>query len=156
MELSSLLTPRLLELLEPQAPAPSELSDLHGGLESLQSSLGAAYMRNTSLWPDINAQAKEALRGPGFFDMPFLFNSSGYDFAHSMILGAQINQPKFNSSGAWQAFGPWEQAHGATFYPGVFDLRAQPSKIHPGSSVVMDHFVSYVQGATAVLKEGPF
>jgi hypothetical protein len=43
-----------------------------------------------------------------------------FDFA-----GAQINQPNFNSSGAWQAFGPWEQAHGASFFPGVFDLRSQ-------------------------------
>jgi len=66
---------------------------------------------------------------------------------------------------------------------GRFDLRAMPSKVNPGSSVVMDHFVcaapscharrpplvaapilcaqsrrrrAYVQGATAELKEGPF
>ena len=27
-------------------------------------SLGAAYIRNASKWPNINAQAKETLRGP--------------------------------------------------------------------------------------------
>ena len=119
-------------------------------------SLGAAYMRNTSLWPNINAQARETLRGPGFFEMPFLFNSSGYDLAHSAVLGAQVNQPNFNSTGAWTAFGPWEQSHGASIFPGAFDWRAQPSKVNPGSSVVMDHFVAYVQGATVPLEEGPF
>ena len=65
-------------------------------------------------------------------------------------------QPAFNSTGAWQALGPWEQAHGASFFPGIFDWRAAPSKINPGSSVVMDHFVAFVQGATANLREGPF
>ena len=101
------------------------------------------------------------LRGPGFFSMPFVFDGTFddghvYDLSHSMLLGAQINQPQFNSTGAWQAFGPWEQAHGATFFPGVFDLRARPSAMTPGSSVIMDHFVSYVKGATAELDEGPF
>ena len=38
------LTPRLVELLAPQAPQPAELTELHSGLESLQSTLGAAYM----------------------------------------------------------------------------------------------------------------
>ena len=45
------------------------------------------YMRNLSKWPDINAQAKETLRGPGFFDMPFDFSGPGYDLAHSTLLG---------------------------------------------------------------------
>eukprot|EP01048_Picozoa_sp_COSAG05_P026625 COSAG05_NODE_7364_length_822_cov_0.780083_2_plen_74_part_00 len=73
-----------------------------------------------------------------------------------MLMGAQINQPEFNSSGAWQAFGPWEQAQGASFFPSVFDLRTPPSKINPGSSVIMDHFVAFVEGATTDLKDGPF
>ena len=59
-------------------------------------SLGSAYMRNQSLWPNINAQENETLRGPGFFDMPFAFHSPGYDLSYSMLLGAQINQPRFN------------------------------------------------------------
>ena len=45
------------------------------------------YMRNLSKWPDINAQAKETLRGPGFFDMPFEFSGPGYDLAYSTLLG---------------------------------------------------------------------
>ena len=32
----------------------------------------------------------------------------------------------------------------------------QPSKINPNSTVVMDHFVAFVQGATAELEIGPF
>ena len=38
------LTPRLAEILQPQAPQPSELHMLHSGMDSLQSTLGAAYM----------------------------------------------------------------------------------------------------------------
>ena len=38
------LTPRLAEILESQAPEASELNALHGGLDSLQSTLGVAYM----------------------------------------------------------------------------------------------------------------
>jgi hypothetical protein len=60
-----------------------------------------------------------------------------YDLAHATLMGAQINQPNFNSTGAWQAFGPWEQSHGATFFPGVFDLRSRPSPNTPGSTVEM-------------------
>ena len=32
----------------------------------------------------------------------------------------------------------------------------QPSKTNPNSTVVMDHFVAFVQGATAELEIGPF
>ena len=97
-------------------------------------------------------------------------------------MGAQINQNRFNSTGEYQAFGPWEQSHGASFFPPVFDTRTPPSTMNPGtsllvlllsssvigrrspphlvfagSSVVMDHFVAYVQGATADMsKDGPF
>ena len=102
---------------------------------------------NTKRCPtDINAQAKETLRGPGFFDMPFIFDGPGCaplpptplsplscavwaepapqrfdadELSHSTLLGAEINQRNFNSSGAWKAFGPWEQSRGASFFPGV-------------------------------------
>ena len=52
--------------------------------------------------------------------------------AFSALLGAQINQPRFNSSGEYSAFGPWEQSIGAAFYPGVFSLQSAPSPINPG------------------------
>ena len=41
------------------------------------------------------------------------------ELSHSTLLGAEINQRNFNSSGAWKAFGPWEQSRGASFFPGV-------------------------------------
>lgn len=41
---AKLLTPRLLELLNADAPQPSEVAAVHAGLESLQNTLGAAYM----------------------------------------------------------------------------------------------------------------
>ena len=39
-----LLTPRLMSLLEPAAPEAAEVGAVHASLESLQSTLGAAYM----------------------------------------------------------------------------------------------------------------
>ena len=65
----------------------------------LVTATNAAYIRNGSNpWPDINAQVKETLRGPGFFDMPFIFDGQFddgevYDLSHAMLLGAQINRP---------------------------------------------------------------
>ena len=37
------------------------------------------------------------------------------DPAWSMLMGAQINRPNFNSTGAWASFGPWEQSAGMRF-----------------------------------------
>lgn len=69
----------------------------------------------------------------------------------STLMGAQINQGDFNSSGAWAAFGPWEQSTGATFFPSVFSLRSAPSLTSTGSSIMMDHFIAFVNGATTPL-----
>eukprot|EP01046_Picozoa_sp_COSAG06_P035704 COSAG06_NODE_3863_length_4821_cov_12.885006_1_plen_505_part_00 len=125
-------------------------------------SLGASYHRNTSHRPDINFMAKEVLRGFPFFDFgnfDFTGNGNGapggeYDLAWSMLLGAQVNNPKFGSNTSFSALGPWEQATGATFFPSIFDFRASPSDAGvppnswnpPGTSstVVMDHFIAYV------------
>ena len=56
-----------------------------------------------------------------YFDMAGNAGGSGYsyDVAFSMLLGAQINSPRFGSTGEFKAFGPWEQANGAAFYPGT-------------------------------------
>ena len=72
-----------------------------------------------------------------------------YDRSLSMLLGAQINLPQFNSTGAWHAFGPWERARGAILFPSPFDPRAVASKFHAGSSAFMDHLVAYVEGGTS-------
>ena len=113
-------------------------------------SLGTSYHRNTSLQPNLNNGGHD--RDHPFFDVYFDMagNAGGtgyaYDLAFSTLLGAQINSPRFNSTGEYRAFGPWEQANGAAFYPGVFSLVSAPSPVNVGSSIVMDHFVAYVQG----------
>ena len=49
----------------------------------------------------------------------------GYDSSFTALFGAMINKPwRFNSSGSFRAFGPWEQARGASFFPSVFDARS--------------------------------
>jgi len=125
-------------------------------------SLGTSYIRNASRWPDLDAGSHD--RDHPFFSVSFDMTGTGgkasgdyaYDPAFSALLGAQINQPRFNSSGEYSAFGPWEQSIGAAFYPGVFSLQSAPSPINKGSSIVLDHFVAYVQGATANISVGPF
>ena len=84
----------------------------------------------------------------------------GYDRSKSMLLGAQMNLPAFNSStsrsvwtsgndtGPWSYFGPWEKTIGAAFFPGVLEYRSAPSPWTEGSSVILDHFAAYVKGAT--------
>lgn len=137
-------------------------------------SLGASYHRNTSHYPDINFMVKETLRGFPFFDMggfDFTGNGGGatfggYDPAFSMLLGAQVNQggSKFGSKTRLQALGPWEHSAGATFFPSIFAIRAAPSTTGvtpwnpPGtsSSVIMDHFIAFVDGATTKIEVGPF
>ena len=62
------------------------------------------------------------------------------DLAYSMLMGAQINQPLFNSTGQWMAFGPWEQAHGEcdvgalcrvyTGYTNASTLYTPPCQMH--------------------------
>lgn len=116
--------------------------------------LGASYHRNLSHAPNMSAQASEPLPDLPFFDTGnFDFTgappSGGYDRAYSMLMGAQANQPsKFGSRGTYAgAFGPWEQVRSVAFFPSLLDARAAPSPLTNGSSVIMDHFVSYCAGA---------
>jgi hypothetical protein len=81
----------------------------------------------------------------------------GYDPSFTALFGAMINKPaRFNSSGQFRAFGPWEQARGASFFPSVFDARSAPSLRTAGSTIALDHFVAYVKAATEELLAGPF
>lgn len=89
----------------------------------------------------------------------------GYDRSYSMMLGAQMNLPQFNSSapagpqtgpGPWRYFGPWEKVVGGTFFPGVLEYRSAPSPWTNGSTAILDHFVAYVKGGTTTdLHLGP-
>jgi hypothetical protein len=123
-------------------------------------SLGTSYHRNISQRPNLNKGGHD--RDHPFFNVIFDMagNAGGtgyaYDLAFSSLLGAQINDHRFNSTGEYSAFGPWEQAVGGAFYPGVFSLVSAPSPVNPGSSIVMDHFVAYVEGATTNITVGPF
>ena len=64
--------------------------------------LGASYHRNASA-PDINWQGNhsESASDKPFFQETFDFSAlldGGYDRSNSMVLGAQVNLPMFNSS----------------------------------------------------------
>ena len=126
--------------------------------------LGASYHKNASN-PDIDYQGDHKQSSPGtpFFQATFDFSGlldGGYDRSNSMVMGAQVNLPMFNSStsrsvwtsgndtGPWSYFGPWEKVRGAVFFPGVLEYRSAPSPWTAGSSVILDHFVSYVKGGT--------
>ena len=44
-------------------------------------------------------------------------------------------------------YGPWGQATEAFFYPSIFDDEGLASPSTNGSTLIVDHFVSYVLGA---------
>jgi hypothetical protein len=122
--------------------------------------LGCGYHRNESHRPNINYQGN--ISQDEYTDMPFFDDANfdftgvppmgGYDTAYSALMGAMINQgDKFNSNGVFSAFGPWEQARGADFYPSIFDERSSASAANNGSTVNLDHFVEYVRAATTEL-----
>ena len=89
--------------------------------------LGASYHRNASA-PDINWQGNhtESASDKPFFQMTFDFSAlldGGYDRSNSMLLGAQVNLPMFNSStsrSVWTS-GP---DTGPIFYNIVIIIRA--------------------------------
>ena len=126
--------------------------------------LGASYHRNASA-PNMDWQGNhsESASNKPFFQMTFDFSAlldGGYDRSNSMLLGAQVNLPMFNSStsrsvwtsgpdeGPWSYFGPWQKVRGAAFFPGILEYRSAPSPWTEGSTTILDHFVQYVKGGT--------
>jgi hypothetical protein len=76
------------------------------------------------------------------FDMTY-----DYDRADSALLGALINSPKYANS---PTYGPWEQATAGYFYPSIFDDEGLASSTTNGSTLIVDHFISYVLGAAGM------
>eukprot|EP01051_Picozoa_sp_SAG22_P008639 SAG22_NODE_670_length_7987_cov_2.733519_1_plen_1844_part_00 len=77
----------------------------------------------------------------GWFDP-----ANTYDFAYSALIGAMINQKRFEAS----AYGPWEQVPAVIFYPALDTDMGLPSKVTAGSTNTMDHFVAYVRAAAGI------
>ena len=99
-------------------------------------SLGMGYRRNSTAF---SAPEQFAV-----FD-----NDYEYDLAYSALLGAQMSLQKYEQS----AFGPWELATHGVFFTSPFDESSWgnfESKIHPGSTNTMDHFVAFVRGAAGL------
>ena len=136
-------------------------------------SLGAGYRPNVSL-EGIGLRPGNA---PGT-NFPTIDNNPGFPFAervydvgydpdlsYAAVLGGLINQggPTFNSSGYFRAFGPWERARGAIFYPSVFDTMCpgdgsgcvQASVRTRGSTNIFDHFLAFIGGARSSYWDPP-
>jgi hypothetical protein len=64
--------------------------------------------------------------------------------------GAEINTAWFGAPGREQLFAPWRYAEVVCLYPSVFDLRSTPAGPSNLSTVIMQHFVSYVRGANGL------
>lgn len=47
-------------------------------------------------------------------------------------------------------FAPWRYAQVVMFYPSVLDVRSLPAGPDGKSTIMMQHFVSYVRGANGV------
>ena len=121
--------------------------------------LGAGYHS----YADLNLDLFQGMGGSRpFLHSAFDFTGAldgGYPRTYSATLGAQVNLPMFNSTGRWRHFGPWDKVVAAVFYPSVLDPRSAPCPGRGadwalGSSVLLDHFISYVRGANACPETG--
>lgn len=52
-------------------------------------------------------------------------------------------------------FAPWRYAQVVLFYPSVFDLRSVPAGPAEKSTVMLQHFASYVRGANGLAGVAP-
>ena len=73
-----------------------------------------------------------------------------FDRVYSWQLGAEINIPWYGQPGREYMFAPWRFAQAVCFYPSTFDLRSRPAGPGQQSTVLMQHFASYVRGANGV------
>ena len=70
-----------------------------------------------------------------------------FDRVTSWSFGQEINIPWYGEAGRENMFAPWRFAEVVMFYPSVFDLRSVAAGPGKASTVMMQHFVSYVRGA---------
>lgn len=59
------------------------------------------------------------------------------------------------AEGRENMFAPWRYAQVVMFYPSVFDLRSVPAGPDEKSTVMLQHFASYVRGASGVAGVAP-
>ena len=102
-------------------------------------SLGAGYRR-------IANRTRKALDLPTvYFDLQY-----DYDRVISWSFGAEINQPWYGDPGREEMFAPWRFCQVVLLYPSVFDSRSAPAGPHGHSTIMMQHFASYVRGANGL------
>ena len=80
-----------------------------------------------------------------FYDLQWDF-----DRVYSWQLGTEINIGWYGEPGREQMFSPWRFAEVICFYPSIFDLRSKPAGPGGQSTVMMQHFLSFVRGANGV------
>lgn len=73
-----------------------------------------------------------------------------YDMVYSWQLGMEINNPWYGSVENQGRYAPWRYATAVAFYPSSFDLRSVPAGPGYQSTAMMQHFATYVMGATGV------
>jgi hypothetical protein len=85
-------------------------------------------------------------------DLPCVRYDLKWDFDRviSWGFGAEVNRPWYGAIGREEMFAPWRFAQVVLLYPSVFDLRSLPAGPNGTSTIMMQHFVSYVRGANGI------
>jgi hypothetical protein len=79
---------------------------------------------------------------PVFFDFAY-----DYDRVYSWQMGRELNEPAYADR---HGFPAWGNAKAVIFYPSVFETRSPAAGPGDNSTVIMQHFASYVRGAAGM------
>ena len=71
-----------------------------------------------------------------------------FDRVYSWQFGREVNIRWYGDRP--DNYAPWNEAKVVLFYPSIFDLRSPAAGPGNKSTVVMQHFVSYVRGANGL------
>ena len=107
-------------------------------------SLGAGYHRIA------NRTGADLDLPSGHYDLKWDF-----DRVTSWSFGAEINQPWYGEPGREHMFAPWRYSQVVMFYPSIFDVRSVSAGPGRKSTVMMQHFASYVRGANGLAGVAP-
>ena len=69
-----------------------------------------------------------------------------YETTFSAMIGAQINQKKYENSN----YGPWERCKAVVFFLGAYAPQPDEDPNQPATWNTMIHFIAYVKGAADI------
>ena len=78
---------------------------------------------------------------------PYNFKKINVELTSRLLYNFNMRASYSGFHGAYQMFAPWQYTEVVCLYPFVFDLRSPSAGPGNLSTVMMQHFVSYIRGA---------